>query len=167
MTTVDLTRADVDLDVDAGDDIALRFVFVTDATQSTNASFESTWSASVAYTVDQIVEVSGVFYQALVNSTNVTPAGNAATWRPLTVLDLTGYTAWKAAIRTSEVDSAPFTIDATLQASSIISASLAGVETAARAFVPRVWWDLQVTDPNGKVRTLYGGKVCITPDATR
>jgi hypothetical protein len=167
MTTVDLTRATVDLEVDAGDDIALRFVFVVDAHRSDNASFESTWSATAAYTVDQIVEVAGVFYQALVNSTNVTPAGNASTWRPLTALDLTGYTAWKAAIRTSEVDAAAFTIDATQQAASIISASLPGTETAARAFVPRVWWDFQVTDPNGKVRTLYGGKVRITPDAAR
>lgn len=165
MTTLDFTPARVDLNLYAGDDITLRLFLSTDAPEG--GTFVGTWDSATPYVAAQIVEYSAAFYTAVVASTDVTPGTDATKWKPLTPLDLTGYTAWEAQIRSSDTDDAPFTVDSTLQASSIISLSIAGTVVTAREKKGLQRWDLQVTDPDGKLRTLFTGNVLISSDVSR
>ena len=165
MTTLDFTPATVDLDLYAGDDITMRFFFSTDAPDG--AVFVGTWVSTQAYVVSQIVEYSSAFYRAVAASTNITPGTDVTKWVELTPFDLTGYTGWEAQIRSTDTDDVPFTVDATLQSSSIISLSIAGTVLSARESLGPQRWDLQVTDSASKIRTLFGGRVVINNDASR
>lgn len=165
MTTLTTRPTTVDLELYAGDDVAYRFFFSTDAPD--NASFVGTWVAPTAYSATNLVEHSTTFYKAVDGSTNVTPGTNTAKWVALTPLSLTGYTAWTAQLRFTDSDSVAFTVDATAQASSVISLSLTGAQLTARVRKNPQKWDLQVTDPAGKIRTLFGGTVTIKADASR
>ena len=77
---------------------------------------------------------------------------------------LTGYTAWSAKVksRLSAGTLWAFSIDATAQASRVITLSLSAAQTA---LIPtRSEWQFQVSDPNGKIQTLMGGAVQVEAD---
>lgn len=165
MTTLDFTPSRVDLKLWAGDDEAVRLFLSTDAPDK--GVFEGTWVSATAYLVNDVVEHSNVFYTALKVSTNVTPGTDATTWLAITALDLTGYTAWAAQIRASDTDAVAFTVDATLQANSIITLSVAGTVLTTQQPKGVQSWSLQATDANSKIRTLLAGAVTIFIDPTR
>lgn len=82
------------------------------------------------------------------------------------LLDLTGYTAWAATIRTAADDVVSWTVDDSQQADSIITLQLDG--DAVRGLASKgTRWDCKATLPDARELTLYQGRVVFRQDETR
>jgi len=166
-STLDFTPARLDLKLYAGDDTVLDLVFITEAPPQTGTEFAGPYDTATTYLPNQMVESVGLLYVSLVTTTNQTPASTPASWQLIPSLDLTGYVNWQAQIRSSVTDSNDFTIDATQQASSIITITLPASTATARQTKGTQRWDIQAQDPDGNIHTFFAGNVSIESDVTQ
>lgn len=166
-STLDFTPARLDLKLYAGDDTVLDLVFITETPPQAGTEFAGPYDSSTEYAPNLMVESVGLLYVSLVTSTNLTPASNPTAWLPIPALDLTGYVNWQAQIRASATDSNDFTVDTTLQSSSIITISLPGSTVETRQSKGTQRWDIQAQDPDGFIHTFFAGNVSIESDVTQ
>lgn len=84
-----------------------------------------------------------------------------------TLVNLTGYTA-KGQVKTSYADLSPLTLVTTIPTptNGIVKVSLANTVTAGLTAGGDYIYDIQLTNPSGKIRTYLTGDIIVLPEVT-